>query len=132
MKFHTNLPALQQAKIKTAIDRYRRGEKPIVALTYEPKSKSRRKAGVDYVELPGLPENVHIGRITSFDNGDKILIHDLARADGRDPGQTYILIEKITGFDIVCWKPAKPDRDIPAVTKPTKERHVPGSIVFKS
>jgi hypothetical protein len=97
----------------------------VIGLRYEGGSK-RRKAGVDYVSIPGLAEDAHIGPLVRTSE-EKIFLQDIARSDGENSGLTSIRIEAILEFAIACWRDAPVEKHL-KVTRPTYERTRSGEI----
>ena len=128
MKFHAKLSMLGRAALKDALDRHERGLDPVIALRYAlgVTSKSGRKAGVDFVALPGVDPDVHVGALVSI-RDDKLRLKDLTRGDGQELGNTYLSVERIIEFVIIASavegnpKPSKPRRKR-TPTPPVRER----------
>lgn len=119
MKFHSKLTPLQRTALKNALDTVARGIQPVVAIRYE--GGGTRKAGVDYIPLPGVPGDFHIGPIETAD-AEKIRIRDAGRSDGADPGISYLTIAKIFEFALL-FKLDKSEKDEHRpVRVPTKEK----------
>jgi hypothetical protein len=115
MKFHPKLAPLQRTALKNAIEQLKHGRQPVIGLRYE--GGSKRKPGVDYVGIPGLAEDAHLGPLSRATE-DKLFLQDIARSDGEKPGISSIRIEAILEFAVAYW------RDIAEDGRPSSGRHL--------
>ena len=120
--YHQKLPPLHVTALQQALSDFDEGKRPVVALRYERTHKrGSRKPGRDYVALPGVAEDVHLGTIESVDK-DRFRIRDLTRSDGRGPGLSWIRIEGVFEFALIYSKEPKPRRPAPPPTTSTRVR----------
>ena len=115
MIFSKKLPNVEKASFQEALDKLKQGDKPIAALRYERLSESSRVPGKDYVLLPGVEPDVHIGFIvgirTSKDKNSTVLLRDLCRANGRVAGETNLRVDRVISFTLICYPPRKQARE---------------------
>ena len=108
-----NLPPIQQAALLMTLNTVLAGHGDVsVSFTYDKQTTAKpRKAGVDYVEMPGVAANAFFGKIAKVARGKKtgqvyFLLNALSRGTGTTPSQpTNIKPEGITMFAVTGFVP---------------------------
>ena len=111
MIFNKKISPTEKARFQDALEKLDDGFRPIVAIRYERLDPSTRRPGLDYVEVPGVDDDIHIGFIVgkklSKAKNTTILLRDLMRADGRSAGETNLRVDRVTAFSLLCYPPGK-------------------------